>query len=591
MKKHSRVLQTKELQKILKYSTFILLFSSISLFAQNIQKKNVQKDDQEIVGQPESDTSLNARFKKAPGEISGMNDSVAISGFDERVYADSRKADIIKLVDKAVAYLEKNDYGKALNAFTYSPEFRIGEVHLFVYDYNHVCLAHGEDWDLIWQDRTKYEDALGQPVVKNIIEKAKSGGGWLNYEKDNATKVVYVKSTEKSGKRLVIGAGFYPLSKRDSVVSLVRNAVDSFNKNKTAGRPNQAIFGEFSYPLGRFVIGDLYLFALDFKGFIVAQGDIQGIIGTNALNNKDESGKFINREIIDGLKEKDKIWVEYVSKGAKKLTYAEQVTDNDGNKYFIACGYYPETNRKTVVDLVKKGFAYMTKNGITASSKAFSARDEKEFRYGDLFLFVYDYNGRCVAHGANRDYIGINQYNVKDEGGKYPIRMFIDKAKAGGGWINYKQRNSYMFTYVEEVTVGGIKYAIGCGIFPTSKPETMQLMVKDASGMIRDDGPEKAFEQIVQKGGKFVKGDLQIFVFDFSGLCYTYGPNYTKIWKNMLDEKDDDGRPYVKLIINTAKDGSGTVLYKENGRLKTAYVMKVDRNGQSFAVGSSFFLK
>ncbi|KKP35074.1 MAG: hypothetical protein UR26_C0009G0007 [candidate division TM6 bacterium GW2011_GWF2_32_72] len=528
----------------------------------------------------------------AKAVVSGMNDSVGVEGFDEKAYSDSRKVDVKNLVDKAVQYFEKNDFGKSMNAFSYSKEFIDGELHLFVYDFNNVCLAHGQDRYLIWQDRTNYKDILGNPVIKMIIDKAKTGSGWINYQKDNATKIVYVKGAQKDGKKYAIGSGFYPLSKKDATVSLVRNAVETFNNVMKSGGSTQAVFSEFSYSLGRFINGDLYLFALDFKGKIVAQGDIPGIIGTSAIDYKDSAGRFINREIIEELQTKDiGIWTEYISKGAKKLTYAEKVIDRDGNKYFIACGYYPDTDRKAVVELVKKGYAYMAKNGAAAASKEFSERTKKDYRNGDLFLVVYDIKGKCIAHGANYDYIGINQWNVKDETGKYPIRQMIDKAKAGGGWVDYKVKNSYMFRYVEEIVVAGEKYVIGCGIFPTSKPETMQLIVKDAAGSIRDLGPEKAFGEFIKRSGKFVKGDLEIFVYDFSGLCLVYGSDYNMVWKDMLTAKDDDGRQYVKLIINTAKDGSGTVIYRDRGRLKTVYVMKVEKDGRSYAVGSSFFIK
>lgn len=534
-------------------------------------------------------------YTKKEGAISGMNDAVGVDGFDEKVYADSRKIEVVNLVDKAAKFFQENDFGKSMNEFSYGSQFKVGELHIFLYDYNNVCLAHGLERNLIWQDRTNYKDVLGMPVVKTMVSKAKAGGGWINYQKDNATKIVYVKGVEKGGKQYLIGSGFYPLSKRDSVVALVRNAVDTFNQAMKTGGSTQAVFAELSYTLGRFVNGDLYLYALDFNGNIVAQGDIPGIIGTNALNNKDESGKFPNREIIEELQTKDiGIWVEYISKGAKKLTYAEKVVDRAGKKYFIACGYYPETNRKTVVELVKKGYADMSKIGAIAAGDVFSDRDAKDYqkyRYGDLFLIVYDYKGVCVAHGANRDYVGKNQYNVKDEVGRYPVRELIERAKSGGGWVNYKVKNSYMFTYVEEITVAGTKYAIGCGTFPTSKPETMQLIVKDAAGSIRDFGIEKSLAEFVKKGGKFIKGDIDVFVFDFTGYCLANGLDYDMIWQNKLDVKDEDGRQYVKLMINTAKEGSGTVIYKSRGKLKTAYVMKVEKDGRPYVVGSSFFIK
>ncbi|MFC1842254.1 cache domain-containing protein [Candidatus Dependentiae bacterium] len=529
--------------------------------------------------------------RKEQKRVSGMHDVSKVE-FNERAFNEGRKVLSRRLVEKAVKYLAKNDFGQSMHAFSHSKDFIDGEIYLFAYGYDGTCLAHGEDAHYIWKNMMGYKDSFGTLVIKTMIEKAKRGGGWIGYQRRNATKVAYIKPVQKGDEKFLIGAGFYPISKRDAVVSLVKGAVDNFNTELKAGETPRSAFSEFSYPLGRFVIGDLYIFAMNFDGKMVAQGDRPGLIGTNALNYKDEKGTFINREIIEKLKIKGNgVWVEYISKGAPKETYAEQVTDKQGNKYFIACGYYPETNRKKAVDLVKRGYTYMEKNGIKAASRAFSERGKKGFRFGDLWLFVFDYKGTCVAHGANRDYIGSNRYDAKDQEGRFFVREFIKTAKGGGGWVDYKVRNSYRFVYVEEVDVGAVKYVIGCGLFPISKPESMQLMVKGAAGYLRDVDREKAFEAFVKREGKFVKGDIEIFTFDFSGLCYAYGSDHGMIWKQMLNAKDDDGRPFVKLFINTAKQGAGTVVYKERKRLKTAYITRVDKEGKSYAVGSSFFAK
>jgi len=524
--------------------------------------------------------------------VSGMHDVSTVKGFDERVFSEKRKKEVVAFVDKAVRHLanQKIELSQALNDFSHDKNFVSGEVYLFVYDFNGICLAHGEDQEIIWSDRSNNRDVFGTAIVKIMIEKAKKGGGWVNYQRRNATKVSYVKTVEKGDKRFVVGAGFYPLSKKDSVIALVKGAVEYFKNEINLGESPKSAFSELSYPLGRFVLGDLYLFALNWEGLQVAHGDRPGLIGTNAIDYKDQSGKFVNKEIIEQLSLKDRgVWVEYLSKGAPKRTYAEKVIDKKGKKYFIACGYYPETDRRKAVDMVKRGYTFMEKNGISAAAREFSSRETKNFRYGDLWLFVYDFKGKCIAHGTNRDYMGTNRYNVQDEDGRFFVRQFIEKAKGGGGWVDYKVKNSYRFVYVEPVEVGAKKYVLGCGLFPISKPESMQLLVKGAAGSLRDLSREQAFSEFIKKDGAFVKGDLNIYAFDFSGLCYAYGSDYDLIWKNMFEEKDENGRPFVKLIINTAKQGSGIVVYKERGKEKTVYVMRVDKDGKSYAVCSGFF--
>ena len=140
-----------------------------------------------------------------------------------------------------------------------------------------------------------------------MIKKAKAGGGWVTYQWRNATKVSYVKSFTKDGKEYVIGAGYYPHSKRDIVIGLVKAAVAYFNDVVIKkGFLVDEVFSTLSYPAGRFVMGDLYLYAVDFNGQMMANGDRPGLIGTNVLNVKDAEGKFVNQEIINSLKNSKK---------------------------------------------------------------------------------------------------------------------------------------------------------------------------------------------------------------------------------------------------------------------------------------------
>ena len=115
-------------------------------------------------------------------------------------------------------------------------------------------------------------------------------------------------------------------AKKESVINIVKAAVALFNFQKTRGQPPVETFSDFSYPLGKFVIGDLYLYALDFKGVLMAQGDRPQLIGTNVWAVKDVKGKLVNQEIINKLKESnDGVWVSYTSKRALKNAYAEKV--------------------------------------------------------------------------------------------------------------------------------------------------------------------------------------------------------------------------------------------------------------------------
>jgi cytochrome c len=62
-----------------------------------------------------------------------------------------------------------------------------------------------------------------------------------------------------------------------------------------------------------------------------------------------------------------------------------------------------------------------------------------QFAKGDLYVFVYDMNGKCVAHGQNAKMIGKELIDMKDADGKEFVKERVEIAKIkGSGWQDYK---------------------------------------------------------------------------------------------------------------------------------------------------------
>ena len=500
------------------------------------------------------------------------------------------KKHAIDLVNRAIEYMKITPLDEAFSAITHNSDFIFGGLSLFVYDMQGICFAHGERADLIWENLWDFRDSFGILVTQELIKKAQEGGGWLTYNWSNANTLAYVKQVEVNGNLYVVGTGYYSHSKKSSVVGLVKGAVAKFNHAIAQGSSPEEVFAIISYPLGQFVYGNLYLYALDFDGEIVAQGDHPGLIGTSAWESSDAKGKKINQEIIAKLqKSTEGIWIDYISKKAEKNAYAEKVTDKEGKNYFIACGFYPDADRKHAVDLLRRGFKFMKANGLSAAIEAITNVRENEFRYGDLYLAVYSLEGECLAHGGNSNLVGKNFWDVKDQDGKFYVRNMIKKAQIEPGWFDYKVRNLFKSSYVEKIDLGIESYVMTCGLFPVSKRESAILLVKSAADYLIDQSRQVAFRDFVQKGGKFIRGDLRIFVLDYSGYCFVYGDEYDLIWKNLIDIKDDDGKAYIRLFINTVKNGPGQVSYKQNGMRKLAYIEPVEKDGKSYVVGTAYF--
>lgn len=524
-------------------------------------------------------------------QVQGLPPFVVESGegFDVR----NKQNQVKELVERGVQYMETNSLDSAFNAFSHSLEFRLGELYLFVYTYDGTVLAHGGWPDMLWKNQWDEQDDFGTYIVRDIVNTGREKGeegGWIIYRWKGASKRSYVRRVRKNNKEYVIGSGFYPHSKADAVMNLVQGAVAYFNDIiNEEGRSVVDVFSTFNYPLGRFVQGDLYLYVLKFNGDVMAHGERPGLVGTNGWDFQDATGVYVNREIIKKLKESTTaIWQKYTSKNAPKIAYAKEVKDREGNQYFIACGYYPDANRNEVMELVKRGYQFFKRHGKETSAKEFSDKRSNRFRYGDLALVVYNFEGLIVANGENPDIVGVNNWNVQDDDGKYIVRDIIARAKAGNGWVSFNLKNSYKLVYVEKLDLGVEQFAITSGLYPISKAESMWLMVKSAVTLFQAKTLQEALRQFVW-GPTYLRGDLWVYVLDTAGIVLAWGHDYNRIWKKILNEKDELGKTYIRTLITAARQGPSTLTYKLQGAKRVAYAEEVKKNGRGYIIGSAYY--
>ena len=242
------------------------------------------------------------------------------------------------------------------------------------------------------------------------------------------------------------------------------------------------------------------------------------------------------------------------------------------------------------MDLVKNGYEFMKKHGLSAAVNEFSSRQVDTYRYGDLYLIVWDMKGKVIAHGANPDTIGTNQFGLKDEDGKFFVQEIIQKAEAGGGWVDFKLKNAFQSMYVEKIDLGTDSFVIGSGLYPISKREMAILLARSAAGYLRTHPEEEAFFAFTDTAGKFIRGDLYVFVVDFDGIAKVWGDNYELVWRNIMSAKDDAGKPYIQIFINTVKQGPGQVTYKINGQERVALLEMVEKDGRNYVVGTAYYV-
>jgi cytochrome c len=126
-------------------------------------------------------------------------------------------------------------------------------------------------------------------------------------------------------------------------------------------------------------------------------------------------------------------------------------------------------SKDEAVAMVQRVEDTFKKDGADATFKAVSDPSSKEFHDRDLYPFIYNMAGVCVAHGARPALIGKNLIDIKDQDGKYLIREMVDLLKTKqSGWIDYKWPNPQTnkiedkSSYVEKL---GDNYFVGVGVY------------------------------------------------------------------------------------------------------------------------------
>ena len=127
-------------------------------------------------------------------------------------------------------------------------------------------------------------------------------------------------------------------AERDDAKALVKRAAAYV---KYQGK--QKALAEISTPKGMFDKGELYVFAYDLQGVMVAHPKNPALIGQNLYNSPDSEGKLFRKEIVEKAKSQGSGWVDYIylnpetKREEHKTTYFQKVDD-----VIICCGVYKD---------------------------------------------------------------------------------------------------------------------------------------------------------------------------------------------------------------------------------------------------------
>ncbi len=138
------------------------------------------------------------------------------------------------------------------------------------------------------------------------------------------------------------------------------------------------------------------------------------------------------------------------------------------------------------VNLARSAVQHLVRDGMPdaqAQTQALQILQRLEFGH-DGYFFVFDFDGNNLLYPRRPQLQGRNLLDLQDRDGGYPIRRLIDRARSGGGYVEYEwDRPSTgqlegKLGYVEPIA--GWQWVLGTGTY-VDEPERARRRIAEAS--------------------------------------------------------------------------------------------------------------
>lgn len=429
------------------------------------------------------DTLVNA-FEHAIDTARNQKDEQGVSDYERIIYrnlgvgcAEQTFTDdaVVDLVNTTAAAVEKNasDTFRRINAGE-EPyrDSKDPSLYAFVYDTNMTVVAHADNIQLVGKNMTGKADVAGNPFHDEIRAGALNNGtGWVDYvymhpvQTNLYYKTTYYRLTQGSdGNSYIVCSGNYKDCQNESEATPTNNSTASpeelvafvekaFEYAHVNGQ--EAALREFNNQTGKFVDGELYVFAYDINGTTLALPFQPEVIGTNRWNATDAKGTLFIQDLI-ATAQSGGGFVQYLYEDPadnftvkQKLSYVMMVNQSwilgsgiynpPENSSIVSVGTDPEI-RDSLKSFVGEAIEYASINGKDAAIAEFNNKNGT-FVLDDLYIYAFDYNGTTLALPYQPQLIGTDLSGLQDPYGVNYTKVEIFLAQQGGGFLFYHYYN------------------------------------------------------------------------------------------------------------------------------------------------------
>ncbi len=489
-----------------------------------------------------------------------------------------------KQVEEAIALYDEIGAGAFRRISDSQGDFIDGEFYVYVLTPEGVARAHPANPSLVGRDISDIRDSDGSYVVRGILRSANSEGAWSTYRFANPA------TGEEEPKRswavrhdgFVFGSGYY-ITEEEWVRLLVDKAVTRYEQ------VGSRVLAEISNPNGGYRFGDIYVYAINDDGEVLAHAADVSLVGEDLYGIQDSQGVFILRADLQAATSLGG-WTEYLhvnpANGKEELKRVWVVRSGD---LVFASGLYT-SEIELVKSQVKNALDRYEAIGEAAFSEISNPRGD--YIQGDVYTFALSSDGRSLAHAANPSLVGKDRSEARDSRGELFIPKIVNAATQEGSWVYYRRLNPV--SGEEELkrswVVSRDGFVMGSGYYLT-EAELPQTLVADAIALFEEEG-QSAFVRISVSRGRFREGKHYVFALTSNGVVRAHTADESLLNRIILDRKDSDGRYFAREILDRATASGGWIEFRsqnpETGREEPvrAWVVRHDR----YVFGSGHYI-
>lgn len=343
----------------------------------------------------------------------------------------------------------------------------------------------------------------------------------------------------------------------------------------------EASLARFNDPNGSWVRGELYVFAYDLNGTVLALPFQADAVGTSRYGIVDVNGVPFVQNAIAAARNGSGFFRYHYPNPARNYSVEQKTSYAIGlGDWFVGAGFYAPggeegvsaRSRPGLVAHVEQAAAYARSNGQARAIAAFNDPNGS-FVKDDLYVFAYGMNGTTLALPFQPELIGTDRSDAADIRGTKYIQAAVAAARNGSGFYELWYPNPADGYAVEPKTcyvVGMGDWFLGSGYYTARvSPNTTNLSTKEglatfvekAAAHARANGRETALRDFNNRTGPFASGEAYIYALDYNGTALALPFQPEKVGTSFLDLTDSTGQRYTGVEVDLARKGGGFVYY------------------------------